>query len=110
MLWLPAVTSMTAKDRAMNTANLGLEGLYLAIASVNALLVEKGMLTHAEVDAALKQAEAAAMAGGEHDDLSGANRKAICFPIRFLMLANEKGENRQPVRFRGVAEDIGRRW
>lgn len=94
----------------MNTANLGLEGLYLAVSSVNALLVEKGMLTHAEVHEALMRAEASATAGGEHDDLSGSNRKAICFPIRFLMLANEKTENNQPVRFRGVAEDVGRRW
>jgi hypothetical protein len=94
----------------MNTANLGLEGLYLAISSVNARLVEKGLLTHAEVHDALKQAEASATAGGEHDDLSGSNRKAICFPIRFLMLANEKTENQQPVSFRAITEDIGRRW
>jgi hypothetical protein len=93
----------------MNTANLGLEGLYLAISAVNARLVEKGLLTHAEVHDALKLAEASATAGGEHDDLSGANRKAICFPIRFLMLANEKSERSEPVRFRAVAEDVGRR-
>ena len=94
----------------MNTANLGLEGLYLAISSVNALLVEKGLLSHAEVHQALMEAEALATAGGEHEDLSGANRKAICFPIRFLMLANEKTEKQQPLGFRAVAEDVGRRW
>ncbi len=94
----------------MNTANLGLEGLCLAIASVNALLVEKGLVSHAEMREALERAGESATAKGEHDDLSEANRKAICFPIRFLMLANEKTEKQETVRFRSVAEEIGRRW
>jgi hypothetical protein len=73
----------------MNTANLQLEGLYLAIAAINNALVNKGILTQAELDRALRVAEATAT--GEDrlvEDLSPANRDAVVFPIRFLQLAN----------------------
>ncbi|PWJ84231.1 hypothetical protein C7441_106146 [Pseudaminobacter salicylatoxidans] len=73
----------------MNTANLQLEGLYLAIASINNVLVSKGILTTEEIKTALRRAEANATAD-DHiiDDMSPANRDAVCFPIRFLQLAN----------------------
>ncbi len=78
----------------MNTANLQLEGLYLAIASVNHLLVRKGILSAEEIDTALRRAEANATAD-DHiiDDMSPANRDAVCFPIRFLQLANTSLSN-----------------
>ncbi|MDH6230686.1 hypothetical protein M2281_001258 [Mesorhizobium soli] len=73
----------------MNTANLQLEGLYLAIASINDVLVKKGILSVEEIDKALRRAEANATAD-DHiiDDMSPANRDAVCFPIRLLQLAN----------------------
>ncbi|MCO6389344.1 hypothetical protein [Aliihoeflea sp. 40Bstr573] len=73
----------------MNTANLQLEGLCLAIAAINHELVAKGVLSQNEIDIALRKAEAAAVGDNRHTDhLSPANRDAICFPIRFLQLAN----------------------
>ncbi|GHC68586.1 hypothetical protein [Limoniibacter endophyticus] len=79
----------------MNTANLQLEGLCLAIASVNKALVEKGLLTTEDVDTALRKAEAAAR-GDERfvDQLSPAHRDAVCFPIRLLQIANETSDQR----------------
>ncbi|MBS3651191.1 hypothetical protein KEU06_21490 [Pseudaminobacter sp. 19-2017] len=73
----------------MHVANLQLEGLLMAIASINNVLVRKGILTTDEIDTALRRAEAA-MTGEErnHEDLSPSNVDAVCFPIRLLQLAN----------------------
>jgi len=73
----------------MNVANLQLEGLLMAVAAVNKLLVSKGLLTVEEIDQALRKAEAG-MTGEERcvEDLSPSNRDAICFPLRLLQLAN----------------------
>ena len=78
----------------MNTANLQLQGLLLAVASINNALVHKGLLSIDEIDLALRKAEAS-LTGEErlHEDMSPANRDAICFPIRFLQMANNsRGE------------------
>lgn len=79
----------TFPEAAVNTANLQLEGLYLAIASINNVLVRKGLLTVGEIDEALRRAEANATAD-DHiiEDMSPANRDAVCFPIRLLQMAN----------------------
>lgn len=73
----------------MNTANLQLQGLLLAVASINNTLVRKGLLSVGEIDLALRRAEAS-LTGEERllEDMSPANRDAICFPIRLLLLAN----------------------
>ena len=73
----------------MHVANLQLEGLLMAIASVNNVLVRKGMLSVQEIDEALAKVETGLMAD-EHvtEDMSASNRDAVCFPIRFLKLAN----------------------
>jgi hypothetical protein len=73
----------------MNVANLQLEGLLMAVASINSILVRKGLLTTDEVDDALRRAEAG-LTGEErlYQDMSPANRDAVCFPIRLLQLAN----------------------
>ncbi len=73
----------------MNVANLQLEGLLMAVASINGTLVRKGLLTSDEVDDALRRAEAG-LTGEErlYQDMSPANRDAVCFPIRLLQLAN----------------------
>lgn len=73
----------------MNTANLQLEGLLIAIASINRALVAKGVLSVEEIDRSL--AIAAQTALGDNrvvEDLSPANRDAVVFPIRLLRLAN----------------------
>jgi hypothetical protein len=80
----------------MNTANLQLEGLYLAVAAMNNLLVEKGLLERSDVDLALRRAEAIATGDRHAEELSLANRDAMAFSIRLLRLANDTlavGEN-----------------
>ncbi|KXF77794.1 hypothetical protein ATN84_08550 [Paramesorhizobium deserti] len=91
----------------MNTANLQLEGLCLAVASVNHLLVSKGLLSQGEIDTALRKAEAA-IVGDERitGQLSPANRDAVCFPIRLLQLANNAGAD-TPWSFSHLAKLVG---
>jgi hypothetical protein len=73
----------------MNVANLQLEGLLMAIASINNVLVHKGLLTIDEIDEALRRAEASVTSEERlYEDMSPANRDAVCFPIRFLQSAN----------------------
>jgi hypothetical protein len=72
----------------MNTANLQLEGLLLALSSLIVRLERKGLLSREEIDEALAEAEANA----GHDprrpaEVSASNVDAICFPIRFLRVA-----------------------
>ena len=90
----------------MNTANLQLEGLYMALAAMNKLLVAKGIVSHADVHAALSEA-----VSGIHADvrseLSHANRKGVAFPIRLLLLANEAAENGENPDFKDYARRIG---
>lgn len=72
----------------MNTANLQLEGLLLAIASLVELLERKGIASRDEIDASLAEAEHNAGSGpGRQTELSPSNVDAICFPIRFLRTA-----------------------
>ena len=73
----------------MNVASLQLEGLLMAIASLNNLLVHRGLLSVDDIDLALRKAEAG-MTSDEraYEEMSPANRDAICFPIRLLQLAN----------------------
>jgi hypothetical protein len=91
----------------MNTANLQLEGLCLAIAAVHRELVAKGIISQQELDIALRKAEAAAT-GDERfqDHLSPANRDAICFPIRVLQIANTTGAE-YPWSFSHLAKVVG---
>jgi hypothetical protein len=74
----------------MNPANLQLEGLLMACVALNRLLVEKGLLTPHEINTALKRAEARMTSDDrfQGDDIKLANRDAMCFPLRFLLLAN----------------------
>jgi hypothetical protein len=92
----------------MNTANLELEGLYVAIAAVNHLLVQKGLITQTELQGVLDHAHDVAKTAASERELSGSNREAICFPIRFLMLACDKADRGEPIDFQSVTRDIGR--
>ena len=89
----------------MNTANLQLEGLLMAIVAINRSLVDKGLLSRAEIDRALAACEANAV--GEDravEELSPANRDAIIFPIRLLRAANVEGAQ---VTFSALARGVG---
>lgn len=92
----------------MNQANLQLEGLMMALAALNRMLVEKGLASAREIDAALRHAEARITSddrfqGGE---LALANRDAMCFPIRLLRLANGD-EGCATVGFSDLARQVG---
>jgi hypothetical protein len=70
----------------------------MAIAAVNNLLVHKGLLSVDDIELALHKAEAS-LTGDErvHEDMSPANRDAICFPVRVLRMANNaQGEAKIP--------------
>jgi hypothetical protein len=92
----------------MNTANLQLEGLLLAMAEINRALIRNGVLGVEEIDAALRLAEASATSEERMtQDLSPANRDAVCFPIRLLRLANSKTSTQGELSFSDLAREIG---
>jgi len=91
----------------MNTANLQLEGLLLAMAGLIDELKRKGVLSQGEVAHVLAAAEAnAAMLDGRPRDVSPANVDAILFPIRFLRQANIVGDD-QSRTFSATAAAVG---
>lgn len=92
----------------MNTANLQLEGLLTAIASINQALVAKGVLSSADIERSLAVAEQTALGDNRVvEDLSPSNRDAVVFPIRLLRLANTMaGENGIPT-FAELARRVG---
>lgn len=92
----------------MNTANLQLEGLCVALSSILGALREKGLLSQKEIDASLAAAEDAVRNdAGRPETLSAANVEAICFPIRFLRTANRNPEAAPPRAFSQTATDVG---
>jgi hypothetical protein len=93
----------------MNTANPQLEGLYLALAAINRLLVEKGIASHQELRDALQGAEDTVQSDDRVDNLSPSHRKAVAFPIRFLLLANEAHEKGEVIGFDELTREVGRR-
>ena len=61
----------------MHVANLQLEGLLMAVASINNVLVRKGILSVQEIDEALAKAESGLMADVHvAGDMSASNRDA----------------------------------
>jgi hypothetical protein len=94
----------------MNTANLQLEGLLMAVAAISRRLVDKGVLTGEELDRTLAEVEAT-LTGEDRavEDLSPANRDAIAFPVRLLREANRQGvEAGFHALARRVGQDKGR--
>lgn len=91
----------------MNTANLQLEGLLVAVAELTRLLVRKGLVEEAEVEWALDRAAASL-----HSDqrrmgmLRDANADAITFPVRFLSAAL-RNTGDAPLSFSELACHVG---
>ena len=73
----------------MNVANLQLEGLLMAVASINHVLVRKGVLTAEEIEVALRNAESSETSQERSGGMSASIRDAVNFPIRLLELANQ---------------------
>ena len=93
----------------MNVANLQLEGLVMAVASINQILVRKGIASVEEIDEALARAEANLTAEERSShDLSPSNRDAVCFPIRVLRMANYSQSNIEVPSFSDLARMVGR--
>ena len=91
----------------MNTANLQLEGLYLAIAAITNALVEKNLLSRDEVGKALQRAEQTALGDYRTEDLTGAQQDAVAFAPRLLILANAKAADGQVLNFSELARLVG---
>ncbi|MBY3104722.1 hypothetical protein HFO68_09190 [Rhizobium laguerreae] len=91
----------------MNTANLQLKGLIMAMASICEAIVDKQLLTRGEIDAALSKAQKAIEEDDDHE-LSGANLAAILFPIRVLQLAGESNRKGEEATFTDYAKRVGK--
>ena len=92
----------------MNTANLQLEGLLMAVAGLNQLLVAKGIVAIEEVDKSLARSEQTVLGDDRVvEDLSPANRDAIAFPIRLLRLANKMSDSAGTPSFTELARMVG---
>jgi len=92
----------------MNTANLQLEGLLMAVAAVNQALVSKGVLTTADLDKALAVSEQTVLGDDRvSEDMSPANRDAVAFPARFLRLANNMAGDGEVSGFAELARMVG---
>lgn len=79
----------------------------MAVASISDVLVQKGIMTHQELTAALGEAERSL----EEDDdrgLSDANRAAALFPVRVLLLANQARQRGRRLAFTDYAELVGK--
>lgn len=91
----------------MNVANLQLEGLYLAVAAINNLLVSKGVLDREELDIALRRAEQTALGDYRTEDLSPAERDALAFAPRILAAANNSASEGFTASFSELAKHVG---
>ena len=92
----------------MNTANLQMEGVLMAMAAMCRLLRQKGLADAGEIDAALAEAEAALAEDDlRPEQLSHANVEAALFPLRFLREAN-RSEAPVAAAYTEIATSVGR--
>ena len=93
----------------MNTANLQLEGLYAALAALMTALRDKNLLSEAEIDGALAQAERSLAADPARPaEISASNIDAIRFPVRLLRVANARSAKGEDCSFTKLAAAVGR--
>ncbi len=92
----------------MNAANLQIEGLLMAMASLHQLLAEKGVVSTSELDTMLRKAEAR-ITGDDRfsEEIPLASRDAMCFPIRLLQLANARQAQHGVPGFSELAKRVG---
>lgn len=93
----------------MNTANLQMEGMLMAVAALCRLMREKELLKTGEIDEVLSAAQDALAADRlRPDEVSAANVEAVLFPLRFLREANRReGEGTTPA-YTEIATAVGR--
>jgi hypothetical protein len=91
----------------MNTANLQIEGMLLALSALTRMLRDKGIVDTNDRDVALREAEQSARSDrGHKGDISPSNVEAILFPIRFLQLAQTLNAG-EPHTFTKIAAAVG---
>ena len=92
----------------MNTANLQLEGVYAALTALMTALRDKGLLNVDEIDQALAKAETCLVADVRRPaEVSAANVEAICFPLRYLRMANRAAAEEPAPAFSVLAARVG---
>lgn len=79
----------------------------MALASINHVLVRKGVLTIEEIDDALLKAQANMVDAGRADELTDADRDAINFPLRMLQITNQCAPEADVPTFAEVARMVG---
>jgi hypothetical protein len=90
----------------MNTANLQLQGVLLAMYALLDFMKKKGVLNRQEIEQALETAESNALGDATRvANLSDANLEAVLFPIRFLRCANTAATT--PESFTTIAQLVG---
>ncbi|WP_309084769.1 hypothetical protein [Chelativorans sp.] len=93
----------------MNTANLQMEGVLMAVASLCRLLRQKGIADAAEIETALAEAEATlANDSRRPDQISHSNVEAVLFPIRFLREANRRDVPGGQISYTELTTIVGR--
>jgi len=88
----------------MNTANLQMEGMLLALAALCETLKRNSVLSHDQIAEALVCAETGV--SSRAPGLSDANVDAIRFPIRFLQQALLR--DGEALDYASIASDVGR--
>lgn len=91
----------------MNTANLQLEGLYVAVTALAEALREKGLLSADDLARSLDRAETVAWQAASKKDISSSNIEAIVFPVRYLRVAVDAASRGQHLPFQEVARIVG---
>lgn len=92
----------------MNTANLQLEGLLLALSAVVGVMRRNGMVEDGELEEALSEAEAVALHDkGRAGGVSAANVEAVLFPIRYLRAASKGLPGDAVLPFSSIATRVG---
>lgn len=91
----------------MNTANLQLEGLYIAVTALAEALREKGVLSAEELAISLDRAETVAWETEAKKGLSSSNIEAIVFPIRYLKVAVDASAQGRHLPFHEVTRIVG---
>lgn len=90
----------------MNTANLQLEGLYVAVAALVEAIRQKGLLDSGEIERALLHAEN--LVPNRTEPMPEANVAAIKFPARLLRVANQAATGGEQLSFEELTRRVSR--
>lgn len=92
----------------MNTANLQLEGLYVAIVALLEAMCQKGLFQREEIEDVLARTESALRFDPNRPaEMRDANVEAICFPVRILMQAFQGDSVGRSQSFAHLASRVG---